>query len=134
MGRTYDFIHARQTLYLELNLLRYICFIFNDINVPLKKTRRCIFYGRFRLHKKVNESLTTRFHKNYKADSTLNYCSQISWWTEQRVKTIKSDSSCWWNCGSKERINRNESESNHRGCNLGSVHWLQCSGKVPSLL
>lgn len=93
-----------------------------------------IFMVDLGIQKIVNESLTTRFYKNYKAESILNYWSQIYWWTEQRVKTINSDSSCWWNCESKERISRNESESNHRGYNLGSVHWLQCSGKVPSLL
>lgn len=49
MDRAYDFIHARQTLYLELNLLRYIRFIVNDIIVPLKETRISIFNDRFRI-------------------------------------------------------------------------------------
>lgn len=78
MDRTYDFIHGRKTLYLELNLLRYICFIFNDIIVPLKETRMSIFMVDLGIQKIVNESLTTRFYKNYKAESILNYWSQIS--------------------------------------------------------
>lgn len=56
MDRTYDFIHARQTLYLELNLLRYICFIVNDIKVPLKETGMSIFMIDLGLHKIVSEA------------------------------------------------------------------------------